>query len=147
MNNPINTRRSTTLLFTAAAILAVIVVVLMLATPGHSVIAQNNGDPDSTRDVATSRGDITNQSRAKSGNHCIDGADDTVDRFTFSLTHTREVMVQLKDMETNANLYVEDQDGDALANSTESGAANETIIQELDVGSYTIQVTALGEAP
>lgn len=122
MNNPINTRRSTTLLVTTAAILAVIVVVLMLATPGHSVIAQNNGDPDSTQDVASSRGDITNQSRAKSGKHSIDGVDDTVDYFSFPLTHTREVMVKLKDMERNANLYVEDQDGDALANSTESCA-------------------------
>ena len=55
--------------------------------------AQQGSDPDSTRAGAVSLGDITAQHRAKGKNHSIDGVNDVVDYFSFSLTATREVMV------------------------------------------------------
>ena len=79
----------------SAAILAVVVATIMLTTSGTSVMAQNNDDPDSTRDGAVDLGDITGQHRAKAKNYSIDGVGDIVDYYSFSLTDTREVMVKL----------------------------------------------------
>ena len=122
-----------------AVVVAIIATVLFTAQTN----TQAQGDPDATRAGATDLGDITGQSRAKGGNHAIDGVDDQVDYFTFSLTATREVMVKLKEMERNADLFLEDQDGNEIARSDESGTANETIVQELDAGTYYIKVEAL----
>ena len=128
-------------IWTAAAMTAL--VILLLTIPGNPATADVNSDPDSTREGAVSLGDITGQHRAKGGNHSIDGVGDVVDYFSFSLTTTREVMVKLTEMERNANLFLEDQDGNELASSTETGTANEAIFQELDAGTYYIRVRAM----
>ena len=127
----------------SAAVLAVVVATIMLATSGTSVMAQDNSDPDSTRAGAVSLGDITGQDKAKGGNHSIDGVNDVTDYFTFSLTDTREVMVKIKQMDQNADLYLEDQDGNELASSTEAGTADEAIFHELNAGTYYIRVDAM----
>ena len=140
---PIPNRRPTALAAAAAILAALITSALMLTTPGNLVTAQQGSDPDSTRAGAVSLGDITAQHKAKGKNHSIDGVNDVVDYFSFSLTATREVMVKLKEMERNADLFIEDQDGNELASSTEADTADEAIFHELDAGTYYIRVEAM----
>ena len=90
-----------------------------------------------------SLGDITAQHKAKGKNHSIDGVNDVTDYFSFSLTAAREVMVKLKEMERNADLFIENQDGNELASSTEAGTADEAIFHELHAGTYYIRVEAM----
>ena len=129
-------------IWTAAAAMAALVL-LLLTMPGNPATADVNNDPDSTRAGAVALGDITGQHRAKGGNHSIDGVGDVVDYFSFSLTAAREVMVRLREMERNADLFLEDQDGNVLASSTKSGTADEAIFHELDPGTYYIRVKAM----
>ena len=129
-------------IWTAAAVITALTVLLVLTgTPGSEASVQQ--DPDSTRAGAVALGDITNQHKGKGKNYSIDGVGDVVDYFSFSLTAAREVMVRLREMERNANLFLEDQDGNELASSTEPGTANEAIFHELDPGTYYIRVKAM----
>ena len=129
-------------IWTAAAAMAILTAFLIL-TGAPDSLAQQGNDPDSTRADAVNLGDITAQHKAKGKNHSIDGVNDVVDYFSFSLTATREVMVKLKEMERNADLFIEDQDGNELASSTEAGTADDAIFHELDAGTYYIRVEAM----
>ena len=127
----------------AAAAALTMLIVLMLTTSGNPATADANSDPDSTRAGAVALGDITGQDQAKGGNRSIDGVNDVVDYYSFSLTATREVMVRLTEMERNADLFLEDQDGNVLASSVESGTADEAIFHDLGAGTYYIRVKAM----
>ena len=119
-----------------------ILTAFLILTGAPDSLAQQGNDPDSTRAGAVSLGDITAQHKAKGKNHSIDGVNDVVDYFSFSLTATREVMVKLKEMERNADLFIEDPDGNELVSSTEAGTADDAIFRELDAGTYYIRVEA-----
>ena len=136
------TTKDTLRIWTAAAVITALTVLLVLTvTPGSEASVQQ--DPDSTQAGAVALGDITNQHKPKGKNYSIDGVGDVVDYFSFSLTATREVMVKLRQMERNADLFLEDQDGNELASSTEPGTADEAIFHELDAGTYYIRVKAM----
>ena len=130
-------------LLLAVSLFAVFAAVTLTHTPTTSVLAQGDGDADATPAGATDLGDITDQHKAKGKNHPIDGVNDTIDYYNFSLTATREVMVKLREMERNADLFLEDQDGNELASSTETGTADEAIFHVLHPGTYYVRVEAI----
>ena len=99
-----------------AAILMAALVITTLVTSGPAA-ADTDDDSDDTRAGAYDLGDITNQARVATETGSLDGVDDTVDYFRFSLTDTREVMLKLRQLDAPTHLYLEDQDGNVLASS------------------------------
>ena len=93
-------------------------------------------------DANVALGDITGQENATSSNGEVDGNWDLEDRFTFTLTDTRDIELELTQQDKNANLIVEESSGNVLHQSTNSGTADETIEESFTAGSYVVRVVA-----
>ena len=101
-------------------------------------------DTDAERGGAADLGDITAagpQFPAAS----LDGSSDSVDYWRFTLSEARRVGVGLRQQDANADLFLEDAEGNVLYSSTEDGTANEWISQTLLAGTYFVRVEAQEE--
>ena len=72
----------------------------------------------------------------------LDGGEDAVDYFRFTLSETRDVHFGLRQQETNADLFLEDEDGNVLASMSTAGTANEELMQTLPAGTYYVRLAA-----
>lgn len=99
-------------------------------------IGPTAADIDDIRAGTYDLGDITSQARAATATGTPDGVDDTVDYLRFSLTDTREVMLNICQLDARVRLYLQGQDGNVLAGRKNPGTGNETIRQELGAGTY-----------
>ena len=77
------------------------------------------------RTESVSLGDITDDP-AVNRDGTVDTAD-TVDYFHFSLTAKRDVGVRIRRLDYNADLYIEDNDGTAIASSENTGDSKEVL--------------------
>ena len=93
---------------------------------------------------ATDLGDITEVDRAEYLDASLGGAD-RVDYFRFVLGKAREVKLGLRQQDADADLFLEDADGKAIASSTEAGTANERVAETLLAGTYYVRVEAREE--
>ena len=98
-----------------------------------------------TRQTAHDLGDLTGllasgSPRAFPGTVNRDGNDDDYRRFT--LTASRTMRFELRDLTADADLYLEDSSGTVLARSALGGTATDTIVQALDAGTYYVRVDA-----
>ena len=101
-------------------------------------------DTDAERGGATDLGDITaveTQFPAAS----LDGSSDSVDYWRFTLSEARRVGLGLRRQDANADLFLEDAEGNVLYSSTEEGTASEWISQTLLAGTYFVRVEAQEE--
>ena len=101
-------------------------------------------DTDAERGGATDLGDITvagPQFPAAS----LDGSSDSVDYWRFTLSEARRVGLGLRQQDANADLFLEDAEGNVLYSGTEEGTANEWISQTLLAGTYFVRVEAQEE--
>ena len=103
---------------------------------------EKTGDDDATREGAIGLGDITGLGEVRFPKHIIDGTDDQVDYFSFSLTEPKRVTLGLRQLDFNADLSLEDSQGETIQRSTKRGTANEAITQTLLEGTYFIRVDA-----
>ena len=99
-------------------------------------------DPDDTRDGATDLGDITSLAGPEFPNASLDGDGDSIDYFRFTLTEAKQVELGLRRQDANADLFLEDADGNVLYSSTETGTTNEWISETLLAGTYYVRVEA-----
>ena len=100
-------------------------------------------DPDDTRDGATDLGDITSLAGPEFPNASLDGDSDSIDYFRFTLTEAKQVELGLRRQDANADLFLEDADGNVLHSSSETGTANEWISEvTLLAGTYYVRVEA-----
>ena len=99
------------------------------------------GDADATSSGATAWGEIVDQSSELEVSGRI-GADDRADYFSFTLSAEREVQLSLRDLETDADLYLEDDDGAVLLRGRESGRSEEKLTPRLGAGTYYVRVVA-----
>ena len=97
-------------------------------------------DPDATAAGATELGDLTSGARVARGS--VDGGDDRTDYYKFTLTEARAVTLSLRRQDADADLYLEDGDGNVLASSTRGGTRGETIAETLEAGTYYVRVAA-----
>ena len=97
---------------------------------------------DDTRDGATDLGDITDLDGPRFPDASLDGDGDRIDYFRFTLTEAKEVGLGLRQLDTNADLFLEDADGTVLYSSTVDGTANEAINETLLAGTYYVRVEA-----
>ena len=65
-----------------------------------------------------------------------------MDYFSFSLTEPKRVTLGLRQSDFNADLSLEDSQGETIQRSTKRGTANEAITQTLLEGTYFIRVDA-----
>ena len=89
-------------------------------------------------------GDVTNRgmSEPMDGDGMVDGVDDVVDYFGFSITETRRVGVRLSNSRRNADVFVEDSSGNVLSASRELGKQRELLNVVLSAGDYFVRVEA-----
>ena len=62
--------------------------------------------------------------------------------YTFTLTETRALRFQLRDLSADANLYLENETGQVLKSSVRSGTATDSVVHELGAGAWYIRVSA-----
>ena len=99
------------------------------------------GDADATSSGATAWGEIVDQSSELEVSGRI-GADDRADYFSFTLSDEREVQLSLRDLETDADLYLEDDAGAVLQRGRKSGRSEEKLTPKLGAGTYYVRVIA-----
>ena len=97
---------------------------------------------DDERDGAKDLGDITGLDGPRFPNASLDGDGDRVDYFRFTLTEAKEVGLGLRQQDADADLFLEDAEGNVLYSSTVDGTANEAINETLLAGTYYVRVEA-----
>ena len=97
---------------------------------------------DDTRTGATDLGDITALEGPQFPRNQLDGDGDRVDYYRFTLTEAKQVGLGLRQLDANADLFLEDAEGNVLFSSTEAGTANEAITETLLAGTYYARVEA-----
>ena len=91
---------------------------------------------------AISLGDITNQSAVKFDNQTFNANSGDAQYFSFSLTETKRVSIGLRQLDYNADLYLEDSSYIVMAESVYSNTSDEWIDEKLSAGTYYIRVQA-----
>ena len=102
-------------------------------------------DTDAERGGAADLGDITALAGPQFPAASLDGSSDSVDYWRFTLSEARGVGLGLRRQDANADLFLEDAEGNVLYSSTEEGTANEWISQTLLAGTYFVRVEAQEE--
>ena len=102
-------------------------------------------DTDAERGGATDLGDITALAGPQFPAASLDGSSDSVDYWRFTLSEARRVGLGLRQQDANADLFLEDAEGNVLYSSTAEGTANEWISQTLPAGTYFVRVEAQEE--
>ena len=99
-------------------------------------------DPDGARAGAQDLGDITALAGARFPRGEVDGTDDALDYYRFTLTEAKAVGLGLRRQDANADLYLEDAEGNVLHGSTAAGTANEWVSATVLAGTYYVRVEA-----
>ena len=108
---------------------------------GGAVSAQAH-DSDAQASGALDLGDVTDWSDHRSFDDGMDGTDDAVDYFKFSLSEPKLVDVRLRRLQLDADIFLEDSLGTVLASGQETGTTNERISEGLNAGQYFLRVFA-----
>ena len=109
-------------------------------TPDTTTDTTTPTDADATRAGATELGDITALQGPRFPQGTLDGDGDRVDYYRFTLTEAKRVGLGLRQQDADADLYLEDANGNVLYSSTTSGTGNEKIAQTLLAGTYYLRV-------
>ena len=97
---------------------------------------------DDTRDAAADLGDITDLDGPRFPDASLDGDGDRIDYFRFTLAEAKEVGLGLRQQDADADLFLEDAEGNVLSSGTLDGTANEAITETLLAGTYYVRVQA-----
>ena len=89
---------------------------------------------------ATDLGDITGLAGPAFPTGTLDGGTDAVDYFRFTLTEAKRIGLGLRQQDTNADLFLEDAEGNVLHSSTEAGTTSEWIGETLLAGTYYVRI-------
>ena len=90
-------------------------------------VADDDPQPGPTREGAADLGDITDLGTAILPEYTIDGVDDPVHYFRFTLTEPRQVNLALRQLDYDADLALEDKEGNQFSASTKSGTSTESL--------------------
>ena len=102
-------------------------------------------DTDAERGGAAALGDIAELAGPQFPAASLDGSSDSVDYWRFTLSEARRVGLGLRQQDADADLFLEDAEGNVLYSGTEDGTANEWISQTLLAGTYFVRVEAQEE--
>ena len=99
-------------------------------------------DADARRGGAARLGDLTGLQGSRTEDDAINGGDDPIDYYRFSVRAERLVQLTLRGQEANANLFLEDGGGHVLARAETAGAVDEMLSHALKAGTYYVRVAA-----
>ena len=91
---------------------------------------------------ATDLGDITGLAGPAFPTGALDGGADAVDYFRFTLTEAKRIGLGLRQQDTNADLFLESEDGTVIASMATGGTANEELPRTLLAGTYFVRIQA-----
>ena len=77
-------------------------------------------------------------------NSVIDDADGSVERYRFELSSPQSVEVVLRRLNANADVFLEDADGEVLGSGVELGKSDERFSLTLATGTYGVRVESAG---
>ncbi len=106
---------------------------------------QSESQVEQLRAGAVDLGDISGLGGTQFLRHTLDDGADGVAWFGFTLSEAKEVALGLRQLDREADLAIEDENGVELQRSAAAGTANEWIATTLLAGTYYIRVEA-GEA-
>ena len=109
------------------------------------IIDVTDEDAGATPGEAFDLGDITSLATPQFPKHTINGTDDAVDTYRFTLVEARRVGLGLRQQDANADLFIEDGEGNVLGESRAGGTSNESVSLTLQAGTYYIRVEAQEE--
>ena len=92
--------------------------------------------------AATNLGNLTDSTAYRTESGTVEWATNRNDYRRFTLSATRAVRFELRDLSANADLYLEDASGKVLQSSILPGTADDSIIRTLRPGTYHIRVAA-----
>ena len=118
-------------------LLAVVAVALLsvVAAP----VGASGTDDDSVKEDF---GEIADLESPEFPRFTLGGSVGDVDRFEFSLSERKRVAIGLRQLQVNADLFVDDSGGTVVARSERSGLTREWISLDLSAGDYVIRVVA-----
>ena len=107
----------------------------------HQILVTVVNDRDDSLAEAMDLGDITNSEETVALSHTL-ASNDMVDYFKLALTRPKILEIKLRELDQNADLYLENSVGEQLMTSVTDGAADEKITATLPAGIYYIRVEA-----
>ena len=107
-----------------------------------TTLASPSVERDSTRDGAFDLGDITTTLTPGFASRTVADSGDAIDYYRFTLTEPMRVVLGLRQQDANADLFLENAEGEILKESRETGKTNEAISKGLPAGTYYIRVHA-----
>ena len=99
-------------------------------------------EPEPARAAAEDLGDITELAAARFPRGTLDGGADGVAWYRFTLSEARAVALGLRRQDADADLVLEDAEGNVLHSSANDGTANEWMRETLLAGTYYVRVEA-----
>ena len=99
-------------------------------------------EPEPVRAAAEDLGDLTELASARFPRGTLDGGVGAVNYYSFTLSEARAVALGLRRQDADADLVLEDADGNVLHSSERSGTANEWLRETLLAGTYYVRVEA-----
>ncbi len=107
--------------------------------------AKGSSDPDATRAGAVDLGDITSLAKARYPTYSVNGVDDVVDYFTFTITEPKKVQIGIRQLDADANLTLEHEDGTVIEHKSKPGEEHVAMYPTLLEGAYYVRVEAAEE--
>ena len=99
-------------------------------------------EPEPARAAAEDLGDLTELAAARFPLGTLDGGADRVAWYRFTLSEARAVALGLRRQDADADLVLEDAEGNVLHSSERFGTANEWMRETLLAGTYYVRVEA-----
>ena len=104
--------------------------------------AESDGGASSDRDDARNLGDLTDLQRIRFDNARLGGSRGTATLWRFELSEPRKVGLGLRRLDADADLVLEDAEGNELHSSRRAGTAKEWLSATLLTGEYFIRAEA-----
>ena len=99
-------------------------------------------DEDATRDGAVDLGDITEVTETQYPTYTINGNDDKVDYFRFTINVPRFVTMGIRQLDADASITIEDDAGEVIKSKAEAGAEHVMTYGTMLEGTYYVRVEA-----
>lgn len=111
----------------------------------RQTIQRQSVDPDATRGGANDlgwlwSGRLVTYERFQKGT--VDGGNDATDYYRFATKDRQKVTLKLDRQDADADLFLEDSEGNVLASSTKDGTRKEAVDETLEAGTYYVRVAA-----
>ena len=107
-----------------------------------SITDNDEPDQDATPATAIDLGDITLLNKTRYPTYTIDGENDQVDYFQFTLAKPRFVSLGIRQLDADASITLEDQEGEVLKTKSKPDAEHVMIYSTLLEGTYYVRVEA-----